>query len=180
MLRFWKAVALFLALLCVLLTTLLVCLWRIWPDESLRMFRHVRTTQEDGFFSKDISVGTLYLFAGEVDPLPDGWVLCAGQELSQSDYPSLYSVIGDRHTRGAPAVGSFALPDMRGSAFFDLRAIPRAPWVARVLPWFSCFASLQLGPSAKLQDVFGAEHDEALKQIESQVFTPVSWVVKAR
>lgn len=43
---------------------------------------------------------------------PKDWAFCNGQVLSASDYPSLYSLIGN--TYGGVLNQSFALPDLRG------------------------------------------------------------------
>lgn len=63
-----------------------------------------------------IPVGTIWPYAGIVNnttkPLPFGWLLCDGSEISTTTYKSLYSVIGEAH--GIPStVGMFKLPDMR-------------------------------------------------------------------
>jgi microcystin-dependent protein len=48
--------------------------------------------------------------------IPDGWLPCDGQTLSTSDYPELYSVLGEYYWVGAlPALypyPSFMLPDL--------------------------------------------------------------------
>ncbi len=46
------------------------------------------------------------------DTAPEGWLLCDGDDVSQSTYAALYAVIGT--TFGAPGGGDFTLPDMRG------------------------------------------------------------------
>lgn len=43
---------------------------------------------------------------------PEGWISCAGQYLSPSSYPSLFSLIGT--TYGGDGRTTFALPDLRG------------------------------------------------------------------
>ena len=37
--------------------------------------------------------GTIICFAGET--VPSGWLLCNGSEITKSDYPKLFSVIGN-------------------------------------------------------------------------------------
>jgi microcystin-dependent protein len=43
---------------------------------------------------------------------PTGWLICAGQSLSRTDYAALFAVIGT--TFGAPSGSTFLLPDYRG------------------------------------------------------------------
>lgn len=57
-----------------------------------------------------LPVGSLTLFVGS--SAPAGWILCQGQLLSVSSYPSLFSVIGT--TYGGDGVNNFGLPDLRG------------------------------------------------------------------
>ena len=44
--------------------------------------------------------------------IPTGWLLCAGQTLSRTDYAALFAVLGT--TFGAPSGSTFQLPDYRG------------------------------------------------------------------
>ena len=43
---------------------------------------------------------------------PTGWLVCAGQALSRTDYADLFAVVGT--TFGAPSGSTFNLPDLRG------------------------------------------------------------------
>lgn len=43
---------------------------------------------------------------------PTGWLVCAGQTLSRTDYADLFAVVGT--TFGAPSGSTFSLPDYRG------------------------------------------------------------------
>lgn len=45
---------------------------------------------------------------------PTGWLICAGQTLSRTDYAALFAVVGT--TFGAPSGSTFQLPDYRGRA----------------------------------------------------------------
>lgn len=45
------------------------------------------------------------------DPL--GWLICDGRQVSRSDYPALYTEIGDRYAQN-PASGTFGIPMLRG------------------------------------------------------------------
>jgi microcystin-dependent protein len=55
-------------------------------------------------------VGSLIQYVGAT--APTGWLLCQGQILAISLYPSLFSVIGNVY--GGNGVTQFALPDLRG------------------------------------------------------------------
>ena len=55
--------------------------------------------------------GEIKMWAG--DAIPDGWLLCDGSEVSKTDYPYLYSAIGDLW--GTPSSSSnFKLPNLTG------------------------------------------------------------------
>ena len=57
--------------------------------------------------------GEIKMWAG--DEIPDGWLLCDGSEVSKTEYPYLYGVIGDLW--GVPNSSSkFKLPDFTGRA----------------------------------------------------------------
>ena len=43
---------------------------------------------------------------------PTGWLICAGQTLSRTDYAALFAVVGTAF--GAPSASTFQLPDYRG------------------------------------------------------------------
>ena len=57
-----------------------------------------------------LPVGTMVAYLGHA--APDGWILCAGQEVSKTTYPKLYIVVGD--WGGSATEGNFKVPDMRG------------------------------------------------------------------
>ena len=60
--------------------------------------------------------GTLVAFSGGELSVPTGWLLCAGQTVSQATFANLFAVIGITYnTTGEPA-GEFRLPDLRGRA----------------------------------------------------------------
>lgn len=56
-------------------------------------------------------IGSMIMFAGNSAPI--GWLLCQGQEVSQSTYADLYAVINTTFNTGGEAVGNFRLPDFR-------------------------------------------------------------------
>lgn len=53
--------------------------------------------------------GTVAMFAGQ--NCPDGWLWCNGGVYKQSDYPKLYSIIGNYYG-GSKQAGTFAVPNM--------------------------------------------------------------------
>lgn len=61
-----------------------------------------------------IPAGILMPYVGTSAPV--GWLLCQGQEVSQSAYPALYALVGTAF--GTAAAGSFKLPDLRGRTVF--------------------------------------------------------------
>ncbi|HUO84176.1 MAG TPA: tail fiber protein [Thermoanaerobaculia bacterium] len=56
--------------------------------------------------------GTIEAFAGLAAPA--GYLPCDGAEVAKSDYPALYSAIGDVWCGGSCSAGMFRLPDLRG------------------------------------------------------------------
>ncbi len=58
-----------------------------------------------------LPIGSLVDYAGA--NAPDGWVLCYGQAISRTAYPSLFSVIGTIYGVGDNAT-TFNVPDCRG------------------------------------------------------------------
>lgn len=55
--------------------------------------------------------GIVNAFAGLDTAVPNGWLLCDGSQVLQTDYPKLYSVIGNIYGTGSS--GYFVLPDYR-------------------------------------------------------------------
>lgn len=55
--------------------------------------------------------GSMYYYVGK--EAPKGWLFCRGQAVLKSEYPKLYSVIGDKY--GSTAT-TFNLPDLRDYA----------------------------------------------------------------
>jgi microcystin-dependent protein len=58
-------------------------------------------------------VGLIAPFGGVSGQVPSGWLLCAGQAVSQSTYADLYAVVG-ANAFGTDGGGNFYLPDLRG------------------------------------------------------------------
>ena len=57
--------------------------------------------------------GVIVPFAGEVEQIPVGWMLCDGSSVSRSEYANLYNAIGVCWGVGDGST-TFNLPDMRG------------------------------------------------------------------
>ncbi len=49
---------------------------------------------------------------------PSGYLLCYGQEISQSTYADLFTAIGTTWNTGGEIAGNFRLPDLRGRSLF--------------------------------------------------------------
>lgn len=61
-----------------------------------------------------LPAGTLLDFGGTAAPA--GFLLCYGQEVSQTTYAALFANIGTTWNTGGEAGGNFRLPDFRGRA----------------------------------------------------------------
>jgi len=89
-------------------------------SDQLLIFRpgasNLYRTTKDTFLKQvaTVPVASLFPFAGSV--IPAGYLLCDGSEVSISNYPLLYSVIGYAYKSVLELQGSgtFALPDFRG------------------------------------------------------------------
>jgi microcystin-dependent protein len=85
------------------------------PGDSSSSFTGLLKITRDNFVSDlGLPLGTILPFAGIV--LPEGFLLCDGSEIQKSQYPALYSTIGDFYNGSAPLLGfdTFRLPDLRG------------------------------------------------------------------
>jgi microcystin-dependent protein len=58
-----------------------------------------------------VPTGAVIAFAGCSAQVPEGWLLCDGQQLDQATNPALFSVIGTAHGGDASV---FRVPDLRG------------------------------------------------------------------
>ncbi len=68
-------------------------------------------------------VGLMLDYAGV--SAPNGWLLCFGQNISQSTYSALFAIIGT--TYGNPCGGNFTLPDLRGRVNAALDSLGGTP-----------------------------------------------------
>lgn len=60
-----------------------------------------------------VPIGAVVPYAGLDTGVPEGWRLCNGQELSRTDYPELFTVIGTLWGDG-DSISTFNVPDLRG------------------------------------------------------------------
>lgn len=61
-----------------------------------------------------VPAGTVVAFAGDINKIPEGWVLCDGKVISRKDkYSELFNTIGTAHGQGDGST-TFHLPDYRG------------------------------------------------------------------
>lgn len=58
-----------------------------------------------------VPVGSIVAFGGDKNNVPEGWLLCDGSSVSQTDYSQLYAMIG---AAWGSTGSSFNLPDLRG------------------------------------------------------------------
>jgi len=63
-------------------------------------------------YGTGVPIGTLLPFAGAAAP-PD-WLLCDGDEYSQTTYSDLYAVVSSAYNTGGETAGHFRVPDLRG------------------------------------------------------------------
>ena len=66
-----------------------------------------------GMVSLAVPAGTVLAFAGSVEKIPVGWLLCDGALVSRTEYKILFDVIGITHG-GGDGVLTFNVPDYRG------------------------------------------------------------------
>ena len=59
-----------------------------------------------------VSIGSIETFAGIAAKIPEGYLLCNGQEVSRTTYKDLFDVIGT--TYGSTSGTTFKVPDLRG------------------------------------------------------------------
>lgn len=59
-----------------------------------------------------VSIGSIETFAGVAAKIPEGYLLCNGQEVSRTTYKDLFDVIGT--TYGSSSGTTFKVPDLQG------------------------------------------------------------------
>ena len=166
--RSWKAAALILTTMCLVLLLLFVSSCRSGPQESLTILRPSRGDEWASHLTGNMAPGSLYLVAGGSEDLPKDWLPCAGQLLSRQDYPALFALVRDAYAHGSVPADQFALPDFRG--VFAVNLLPGAlPWPVEALGGQSGYSNLVLGPTNPI-----------LAGGASFKVTEMMWAVKAR
>lgn len=85
------------------------------PSEKLEVAGNLKTNgrlhDKTGIV---MPVGTVIAFAGTLENIPDGWLLCDGRALERNNaqYADLFAVLGT--SWGAPDADTFNVPDLRG------------------------------------------------------------------
>lgn len=87
--------------------------WISLSKQQLLSVPYARVASRVAYDMPLVPVGTILPFAGTIDKIPDGWLLCDGSMVSRSDYNVLFSTIGTNWGRG-DGVTTFHLPDFRG------------------------------------------------------------------
>lgn len=59
--------------------------------------------------------GEIRMFAGPVENIPEGWLLCDGNLISKNEYLDLFHAIGNAWGDGNGDQNKFRLPDLRGA-----------------------------------------------------------------
>lgn len=57
-------------------------------------------------------IGSITLFAGPANKVPDGWLICDGSVKLQADYPDLFAVISNLYNAGGVGATQFTLPNL--------------------------------------------------------------------
>lgn len=59
-----------------------------------------------------LPAGTIVPFGGDIDKVPEGWLLCDGTSYNQGDYADLFNIISTNF--GSDSASTFNVPDLRG------------------------------------------------------------------
>ena len=83
---------------------------RVFPDQMGKNGKVLTTDGVSVKWDSVIPTGTTIHYAGNT--VPEGYLMCAGQTVSRSQFPLLYDVIGTSYGNGDGTEGSFNLPDL--------------------------------------------------------------------
>ena len=88
---------------------------KYWYDTSsgkaiLKLYDGTKWVKLD--LGGSVSIGSIETFAGVAAKIPEGYLLCNGQEVSRTTYKDLFDVIGT--TYGSTSGTTFKVPDLRG------------------------------------------------------------------
>ena len=81
-------------------------------DTKFTSVPQVKSSLKTKYANNGIPSGAIMPFAGDIDKIPNGYLLCDGKPYSQEDYLSLYDAIGKAW--GEDGVSTFRVPDLRG------------------------------------------------------------------
>lgn len=89
---------------------------KYWYDTSsgkatLKLFDGTNWVKLD--LGGSVSIGSIETFAGVAAKIPEGYLLCNGQEVSRTTYKDLFEVIGTTYGAGDGST-TFKVPDLRG------------------------------------------------------------------
>jgi microcystin-dependent protein len=63
----------------------------------------------------DLPIGSIIIWAGDEQDVPTSWRVCNGKALKKTDYPDLYSTLGENWVRDEGYNKDFfCIPDLRG------------------------------------------------------------------
>ena len=57
-------------------------------------------------------IGSITIFAGPANKVPDGWLICDGSVVLQNNYPDLFAVISSLYNEAGVGSGQFTLPNL--------------------------------------------------------------------
>lgn len=66
-----------------------------------------------------LDIGAIIPFSGDINSIPDGFMLCDGSAISRTTYATLFSIIGTTYGNGDGST-TFNLPDLRGRTIVGL------------------------------------------------------------
>jgi microcystin-dependent protein len=84
-----------------------------WSDDGYNAAQQI-TNLIDEWVNRScvmVAVGSIMLWPGLSDDLPENWLYCAGQTLQPENWPDLFAIIG--YMYGGDAQTGFLLPDLR-------------------------------------------------------------------
>lgn len=92
-------------------------IYKYWYDTSgtkvvLKIYNGVSWKEINLGGGAGVSIGSIETFAGVAAKIPEGYLLCNGQEVSRATYKDLFDVIGT--TYGSTSGTTFKVPDLRG------------------------------------------------------------------
>lgn len=89
-----------------------------WVNQRLALQPNVRALINRAVADATVPSGVVVPFAGA--SAPDGYLLCDGSEVSETDFGNLFAAIGAAYNDGSEGAGNFRLPDSRGRALVGL------------------------------------------------------------